>query len=56
MLLDLYRLHNSSPPETNVFLRYHEGGEYEQSSTGNGPSPSIGCSCRAAWHGPRARQ
>ena len=34
MLLDLCRLHNSSPPETNVFVRYHEGGEFEQISTG----------------------
>ena len=25
-LLDSCKLHNSSPPATNVFVRYHEGG------------------------------
>ena len=34
MLLDLCRLHNTSPPETNVFVRYQEGGEFQQISTG----------------------
>ena len=34
MLLDLCRLHNSSPPETNVFVRYHEGAQFEQIQTG----------------------
>ena len=34
MLLDLCRLHNSSPPATNVFVRYHEGAQFEQIQTG----------------------
>ena len=33
-LLDLCGLHNSSPPATNVFVRYHEGGEFQQIHTG----------------------
>ena len=33
-LLDLCKLHNSSPPATNVFVRYHEGGEFTQIQTG----------------------
>ena len=33
-LLDLCKLHNNSPAETNVFVRYHARGEFQQISTG----------------------
>ena len=52
MLLDLCRLHNTSPPETNIFVRYHEGREFQQISTAEEPAQAFMASSKKPYTRP----